>query len=215
MRLNIRCEGYASAWTAPLTRTDNQTKGRRPRELPSSNQRVLAVYGPTCPRPWAGPWLLEASSADLFYLQYHDEQIANALVHIDSEENPLRCVLLPRARTDPLLRDIVCALSATHYCRNVLRPPNARSDALTYFGNAVSAVQPLLQGLGQQHESAGFEKVPHETLLLAVAWLCIYEVVETGTQHWRSHLNALQTILAYPNRCHAVDPEVVDFVRSL
>lgn len=165
-----------------------------------------------CPRPCfsTGP------EADLFYLQYHDERIANALVHINSEENPLRCLLLPRAVASPVLRDVVCALSAMHFYRNVSSLPSAKASALRYYGRALSAIQPLMYGLDQHHGMpAGIEKLAAETLLLAVTWLCIYEVVDGGIKHWRSHLNASQAILARPDIRYLVDPQIVTFVSSV
>jgi hypothetical protein len=184
-----------------------------PPHYSSNGVPKLAFCSPAILLP--GGWQRTSATPDSFYLQYHDQRIADVLVHIGSAENPLRCLLLPHAFASPLLRDVVCALSAMHYYRNVSRELSAKTAALGYYGSAIKTLQSLLQGMDLRDWYLGPGTCSAEDLLLAVTWLCVYEVSWGGSAHWRSHLDGLRNLTAHLDMDHAVGPEVLRFVVSV
>jgi hypothetical protein len=162
-----------------------------------------------------GLWQPAVFTPDSFYLQYHEQRIADVLVHISSEENPLRCLLLPRAFASSMLRGVVCALSAMHYYRNISGESRVKIAAFKYYGSAVKELQSILRDLDKHDWHSRLEASQAEDLLLAVTWFCVYEVTCGGSTNWRSHLKALSNLIVHSDIGYAVDPEVMRFVGSM
>lgn len=179
----------------------------------SNSAPELSFRAPT--RPVPGGWQPTTTVPDSFYLQYHEQRIADVLVHIGSEENPLRCLLLPRAFASPLLRNVVCALSAMHYYRNISGELSAKAAAFGYYDSAVKTLQYFLQDMDHRGWHSRPRPCSTEDLLLAVTWLGVYEVTWSRSTNWRSHLNALRDLIAHFDVGCKVDPEVMRFVVSM
>ncbi|KAJ5491447.1 hypothetical protein N7539_003014 [Penicillium diatomitis] len=146
------------------------------------------------------------SSEEAHYLQYHEVMGSQRLANLDSEHNPLRSFLIPRAMTSPLLMKAVCAISAMHLS-NRTDNPDAKYASLDFYDRT-------LKGLRNVIAESATESIPDDALL-AVGMMCKYEVVRGSVKQWVVHLTALHKLISSRGGFGTMDPEAAHFLRGL
>lgn len=143
----------------------------------------------------------------MHYLQYHVEQGSKLLANLETDENPLRALIIPRALSSPLLMEAVCAVSARHLA-------NRSHDSLTTGTAAANYYIRTLRGLRTtlaEHPASAFR----DDTMLAVAFLCKYEVVRGSVKQWAVHLDALQKLVISRGGFACIDREAAEFLWGL
>lgn len=140
------------------------------------------------------------------YLQYHVEFGSRLLANLESDDNPLRSLLIPRAISSPLLMKAVCALSALHLA-NRSAGFSAQTAAAGFYGRALSGIRTAIADSATNGLS--------DDTMLAVGLLCKYEVVRGSVKQWVVHLNALQRLIASRGGLVAMDRDAAEFLRGL
>lgn len=156
------------------------------------------------PRPQGH--LSHLSGHETHYLQYHMEQGSRLLANLESDDNPLRSMLIPRAMSSPLLMKAVCAVSALHLA-NRSHGFGAHTAALNYYTGT-------LNGLRSAIENRSTEAFPDDAML-AVGLLCKYEIVRGSVKQWVHHLNALQRLIVSRGGFASMDRDAAEFLRGL
>ncbi|CAI7611037.1 unnamed protein product [Penicillium pancosmium] len=140
------------------------------------------------------------------YLQYHVEFGSRLLANLESDDNPLRSLLIPRAISSPLLMKAVCAVSALHLA-NRSAGFSAQTAAAGFYGRALSGIRKAIADSATNGLS--------DDTMLAVGLLCKYEVVRGSVKQWVVHLNALQRLIASRGGLVAMDRDAAEFLRGL
>lgn len=140
------------------------------------------------------------------YLQYHVEFGSRLLANLESDDNPLRSLLIPRAISSPLLMKAVCAVSALHLA-NRSAGFSAQTAAAGFYGRALSGIRSAIADSSANGLS--------DDTMLAVGLLCKYEVVRGSVKQWVVHLNALQRLIASRGGLVAMDRDAAEFLRGL
>ncbi|KAJ5743946.1 hypothetical protein N7533_008816 [Penicillium manginii] len=140
------------------------------------------------------------------YLQYHVEFGSRLLANLESDDNPLRSLLIPRAISSPLLMKAVCAVSALHLA-NRSAGFSAQTAAAGFYGRALSGIRTEIADSSTNGLS--------DDTMLAVGLLCKYEVVRGSVKQWVVHLNALQRLIASRGGLVAMDRDAAEFLRGL
>jgi hypothetical protein len=146
------------------------------------------------------------STNETHYLQYHMEQGSRLLANLESDDNPLRSMLIPRAMSSPLLMKAVCAVSALHLA-NRFQGFGAHTAAVKYYSGT-------LNGLRTALAQCSTELFPDDAML-AVGLLCKYEIVRGSVKQWVVHLNALQRLIVSRGGFASMDREAAEFLRGL
>ncbi|KAJ5663986.1 hypothetical protein N7507_004717 [Penicillium longicatenatum] len=165
-----------------------------------NSRESLAVV----PRP--RNYISHLSDHESHYLQYHVQQGSRLLANLESDDNPLRSLLIPRAMSSPLLMRAVCAVSALHLA-NRSQGFSAQTASATFYGRTLNGIRSVL-----------FESSPEalsDNAMLAVGLLCKYEIVRGSVKQWVVHLNALQRLIATRGGLHSMDPDAAHFLRGL
>ncbi|OJK05337.1 hypothetical protein ASPACDRAFT_20131 [Aspergillus aculeatus ATCC 16872] len=131
--------------------------------------------------------LSHLSHSETHYLQYHMELGSKLLANLESADNPLRSLIIPRALSSSLLMKALCAVSATHCANRIAAHSEAQTAATTYYIQTLNGLQSVLS----EYPTGRF---PDEAIL-AVALLCKYEIVRGSVKQWVAHLNALQKLV--------------------
>lgn len=169
-------------------------------EQNSGEQDRLSVI----PKPEG--FLSHLSGHEAHYLQYHEAMASQRLANLESEHNPLRSFLIPRAMSSPLLMKAVCAISAMHLS-NRTDSLDAKTAAIDFYGRT-------LRGLRTVMAQSVTEIVPDDAIL-AVGMMCKYEVVRGSVQQWVVHLTALHRLIASRGGLGSMEPEAAHFLRGL
>ena len=151
-------------------------------------------------------YISHLSTHETHYLQYHMEQGSRLLANLESEDNPLRSILIPRAMSSPLLMKAVCAVSALHLA-NRSHGFGAHTAAVNYYSGT-------LNGLRSALVNCSTEVFP-EDAMLAVGLLCKYEIVRGSVKQWVVHLNALQRLIVSRGGFASMDRDAGEFLRGL
>ncbi|CAG7970066.1 unnamed protein product [Penicillium salamii] len=146
------------------------------------------------------------SCNETHYLQYHMEQGSRLLANLESDDNPLRSILIPRAMSSPLLMKAVCAVSALHLA-NRSHGFGAHTASVDYYSGT-------LNGLRSALGKCSTELLPDDTML-AVGLLCKYEIVRGSVKQWVVHLNALQRLIVSRGGFASMDRDAAEFLRGL
>ncbi|RAK99708.1 Zn(II)2Cys6 transcription factor [Aspergillus ibericus CBS 121593] len=144
------------------------------------------------------------SQLETHYLQYHTELGSKLLANLESDDNPLRSLIIPRALSSSLVLKALCAVSATHFANRSRDKVEAQTAATSYYVRTLSGLQSTLAKY-----SAG--TFPDETIL-AVALLCKYEIVRGSVKQWTVHLNALQKLIVARGGVGALSEDTREFV---
>lgn len=151
-------------------------------------------------------YISHLSTHESHYLQYHMEQGSRLLANLESHDNPLRSMLIPRAMSSPLLMKAVCAVSALHLA-NRSQGSGAHTAAVKYYSGT-------LNGLRTALEKCSTEVFPDDAML-AVGLLCKYEIVRGSVKQWVVHLNALQRLIVSRGGFASMDRDAAEFLRGL
>ena len=147
------------------------------------------------------------STPEAHYLQYYVEQGSKLLANLETDDNPLRALIMPRAMLSPLLTKAVCAVSAMHLSNRSLEDRGNGTAAANYY---IRTLRDLRTSL---------EECPNATLrgdtVLAVALLCKYEIVRGSVKQWAVHLNALQKLVISRGGFSCLDRETAEFLWGL
>ncbi|KAJ5902312.1 hypothetical protein N7495_002840 [Penicillium taxi] len=140
------------------------------------------------------------------YLQYHFEYGSQRLANLESEDNPLRSLLIPRAISSSLLMKALCAISALHFA-NRTQGTDAKAAAASFYGRTLSGLRIALA-------ECPTDILPEDSML-AVGLLCKYEIVRGSVKQWAIHLNALQSMIASRGGLASMDRDTGFFLRGL
>ncbi|PYI10565.1 C6 transcription factor [Aspergillus sclerotiicarbonarius CBS 121057] len=158
----------------------------------------------TVASPMPSRFFSHLSQLETHYLQYHTELGSKLLANLESEDNPLRSLIIPRALSSPLVLKALCAVSATHFANRSRDKLEAQTAATSYYVRTLSGLQSTLA----KHSAGAF---PDETIL-AVALLCKYEIVRGSVKQWTVHLNALQKLIIARGGVGALSEDTREFV---
>lgn len=134
------------------------------------------------------------------------EQGSRLLSNLESDDNPLRSILIPRAMSSPLLMKAVCAVSALHLA-NRSQGFGAHTAAVKYYSGTLSGLRTAL-------DKCTTEVFPDDAML-AVGLLCKYEIVRGSVKQWVVHLNALQRLIVSRGGFASMDRDAAEFLRGL
>lgn len=168
---------------------------------------VAANLGPTGTIPRSCGYANHVSTLEMHYLQYYVEQGSKLLANLETDENPLRSLILPRALTSPLLMKAVCAVSAIHLGNRSLDSSTTETAAAGYYIRTLRGLRSTLA----ECPSSLFR----DDTILAVAFLCKYEIVRGSVKQWAVHLDALQKLVISRGGFVCLDRETAEFVWGL
>ncbi|PYH93494.1 C6 transcription factor [Aspergillus ellipticus CBS 707.79] len=196
----------SSSSTAPTTPSEYDTIGDySPHRRDSENEddidcsTALTVVVPAPSRSFS-----HLSHRETHYLQYHTELGSKLLANLESDDNPLRSLIIPRALSSPLVMKALCALSATHFANRSRDKMEAQMAATDYYVRTLSGLQSTLSKC-----SAGSFS---DEAILAVALLCKYEIVRGSVKQWTVHLNALQKLIVARGGVDSLHEDTKEFL---
>ncbi|KAJ6013311.1 hypothetical protein N7540_007902 [Penicillium herquei] len=163
-------------------------------------QDSLAVV----PRP--RNYVPHLSNNESHYIQYHVEHGSRLLANLESEDNPLRSLLIPRAMSSPLLMKAVCAMSALHLA-NRSQGFSAQTASANYYGQTLNELRSVLVKSSPEDLS--------DNEMIAVGLLCKYEIVRGSVKQWVVHLNALQRVITSRGGLRSMEQDAAHFLRGL
>ncbi|KAJ5683083.1 hypothetical protein N7462_006248 [Penicillium macrosclerotiorum] len=146
------------------------------------------------------------SGHESHYLQYHMEFGSRLLANLESEDNPLRSFLIPRAMSSPLLMKAVCAVSALHLA-NRSHGFEAQNSAVDFYGRTLGGLREALADHSKH--------VLPDDAMLAVGLMCKYEIVRGSVKQWVVHLSALQRLIASRGGLGSMERNAAQFLRGL
>lgn len=146
------------------------------------------------------------STHETHYLQYYMEHGSRMLANLESDNSPLRSMLIPRAMSSPLLMKAVCAVSALHLA-NRSQVFGAQTAAVEYYSGTLSGLRTAL-------DRCSMVVLPDDAML-AVGLLCKYEIVRGSIKQWVIHLRAMQQLIVSRGGFAAMDREAAEFLRGL
>ncbi|PKY01271.1 C6 transcription factor [Aspergillus campestris IBT 28561] len=147
------------------------------------------------------------SHLETHFLQYHMEQGSKLLANLDSDENPLRSLIIPRALSSPLLMKALCAVSAMHLANRSQDNLHAQTAAANYYIRTMSGIRAaLFQSPGQPFT---------DDSILSVALLVKYEIVRGSVKQWATHLKALENLVISRGGFATFDTDLAEFLWGL
>lgn len=167
-----------------------------------SNNHQLVVASPSPSR-----LINHLSNLDSHYLQYHMEMGSKLLANLETDDNPLRSLLVPRALSSPLLMNALCAVSAAHFSNRSFNSGSAEHEGTNYYIDTMRGLRTTLT----KSQKGSFP----DDGILAVALLCKYEIVRGSVKQWAVHLDALQTLVTSRGGLAQLNEETAEFVRGL
>ncbi|KAK7424545.1 hypothetical protein QQZ08_008554 [Neonectria magnoliae] len=151
------------------------------------------------------PWVLvdpifqDMRHSQRQYLAYFSSRLCRDFVAYDiPEHNPFRN-LLPLTQAHPLLRQVIIAASATHMynrARPWLGPDSLdRGDGPQHLLiDALIAKQKVLRMMSSALQS--INSIDGDVLLASVLFLINVELIESGKQNWKAHLDGAGRIMS-------------------
>ncbi|KAL5048843.1 fungal-specific transcription factor domain-containing protein [Aspergillus fruticulosus] len=195
--------GHTSVIPSPPPEQDDIAESE---SCSSSNTNPLAVQV-AARSPTPSRLISHLSHLDTHYLQYHMEQGSKLLANLETDENPLRSLLIPRALSSPLLMNALCALSAIHFSNRAHHSWSAENEGATYYIDT-------MRGLRTTLATSQGSSVPDDAIL-AVSLLCKYEIVRGSVKQWTVHLDALQTLVSSRGGFSQINQDAAEFIRGL
>lgn len=160
----------------------------------------LIIVGPSC------SYLSHLSAHEFRYLQYHVEHSSRLLTNLDTDDNPLRSLLIPRAMSSPILMKALCAISALHLA-NWSQGVDAQTASAKFYGRA-------LAGLRKEIAECRAD-ILSDDAMLAIGLMCKYEIVRGSVKQWVVHLNALQRLIASRGGLASMGRDAAVYLRGL
>ncbi|KAL2857823.1 fungal-specific transcription factor domain-containing protein [Aspergillus pseudoustus] len=179
---------------------DSEELVDRGQTLGQRDQLVIATPSPS-------RLISHLSTSDTQYLQYHLEYGSRLLANLETDENPLRSLLIPRALSSPLLMNALCALSATHFSNRAHGSWSAEHEGAKYYIDTMRGLQTAL--------SKSHSRPIQDDAILAVALLCKYEITRGSVKQWAVHLEALDSLVLSRGGLSHLDDDTAEFVRGL
>ncbi|TDZ16580.1 Acriflavine sensitivity control protein acr-2 [Colletotrichum orbiculare MAFF 240422] len=192
-------------------------------EPPASEDHALVVSAArsgTQSAPWTlvDPLFQDVEHHYRHYLSYFTTRVCRDLVSWDvPDRNPFRS-LVPLTRAHPLLQHIIVAASAAHMSnlsRAVSSDPVADQNARQALTDALVAKHKafrLLSSAIQEMSSSG--GVGGDVVLAAVLFFVNVELIESGRNGWKPHLEGAGRIMAYLSPAGPADEALRDYVMS-
>ncbi|KAF9880574.1 hypothetical protein CkaCkLH20_01616 [Colletotrichum karsti] len=208
----------AAAVAAPDIRTQDT-----PATFSSGDNNALVVSAAR-PGPQSAPWsLVDPLFQDVelhyrHYLSYFTTRVCRDLVSWDvPDRNPFRS-LVPLTRAHPLLQHIIVAASAAHMSNlsravssDSVADHNARqalTDALVAKHKALRLLSSAIQDMGNSGGVGG------DVVLAAVLFFVNVELIESGRNGWKPHLEGAGRIMAFLPPVGSADEALRDYVMS-
>ncbi|EAA62784.1 predicted protein [Aspergillus nidulans FGSC A4] len=135
------------------------------------------------------------------------ERGSKLLTNLESDENPLRSMLIPRALSSTLLMNALCALSAIHFSNRTHHSWFAENEGAKYYIDTMRGLRTTLATSERSY-------VPDDAIL-AVSLLCKYEIVRGSVKQWAVHLDAVQTLVSSRGGLNQLDQDAAEFIRGL
>ncbi|CAG7921033.1 unnamed protein product [Penicillium olsonii] len=213
---SVSSDAWLETWSSGQVTPWNRSTGSSPRyhspagsyinaENPEDSSRDLEISTEVVvPRPQGH--ISHLSGNETHYLQYHMEQGSRLLANLESDDNPLRSILIPRAMSSPLLMKAVCAVSALHLA-NRSHGFGAHTAAVNYYSGTLSGLRSVLGNFATG--------ILPDDAMLAVGLLCKYEIVRGSVKQWVVHLNALQRLIVSRGGFASMDHDAAEFLRGL
>lgn len=168
-------------------------------------------YTPPYASPRSSLYLAHLTPLETHYLQYHVEQGSKLLANLETTENPLRSLIIPRALSSPLLMKAMCALSAMHFFNRSFDSfgvgVSAQTAATKYYIQTMKGIRMALA----EDPGGGVS----DEVVLAVGLLCKYEIVRGSVRQWAVHLGALQRLVISRGGYASLDRDTAEFLCGL
>ncbi|KAL2205796.1 hypothetical protein CC79DRAFT_1357824 [Sarocladium strictum] len=165
----------------------------------------------------------DITSAQQQLFQYYVERLSGILVNASGQGNPLRTLIIPLARTSPLLFQGVCAVSCIHRSGFMegVQSRVYQNEAMGYYVRGLSSLKDLLPaaldtGQNRVVTPSSEQLILFQTLLLSAIFLCKFEIIKDGITNWRKHLDGVVSFYKWLESSHwAYEmPETMKFARS-
>ncbi|KAJ5577890.1 uncharacterized protein N7459_006854 [Penicillium hispanicum] len=202
-------DSISTRWSLPSTprsrlieeqvTQDRRSDTDRTGQTIDSDDRLVVLTSPCSPSS-------HLSGPEFHYLQYHVEHGSRLLANLETDDNPLRSLLIPRAMSSPLLMKAVCAVSALHLA-NRSQGFSAQTASANFYGRTLAGLRAALA-------ECTTEILPDDAML-AVGLMCKYEIVRGSVKQWIVHLNALQRLIASRGGLIAMDRDAAVYLRGL
>ncbi|KAL3463156.1 fungal-specific transcription factor domain-containing protein [Aspergillus heterothallicus] len=185
----------------PPSDQDGQEESANSTQETSQNNQLLMISPPSPSR-----LISHLSNSDTHYLQYHLEYGSRLLANLETDGNPLRSLLIPRALSSPLLMNALCALSATHFSNRAHDSWSAEHQGANYY---IHTMRELRTALSTSHS-----RPLQDDIILAVALLCKYEITRGSVKQWAVHLEALDSLILSQGGLSQFGDDTAEFVRG-
>ncbi|KAF7552792.1 hypothetical protein G7Z17_g4068 [Cylindrodendrum hubeiense] len=166
---------------------------------PTSPSHLEYEYEASTPWMLMDPIFQDMKYSQRQYLAYFSSRLCRDFVAYDiPEHNPFRN-LLPLTQAHPLLRQVIIAASAAHMynrARPWLGPDSLdRGDGPKHLlVDALVAKQQVLQMMPSALRS--INSIDGDVLLASVLFLINVELIESGKQNWKAHLDGAGRIMS-------------------
>ncbi|KAF4984105.1 hypothetical protein FZEAL_644 [Fusarium zealandicum] len=174
-------------------------------------------------KPPAAPWTLvdpvfqDMSHSHRWYLNYFSSRVCMDLVaHDQPDTNPFRS-LLQLTNVHPFLKQIIVAVSAAHMS-NLARPwlsPTSfarKEPPKRLLMDALVAKQKALQMMPSALQN--IDSIGADVILATVLFLVNVELLESGWQSWRPHLEGAKRLLNMVQPYASFDETLRDYIMS-
>ncbi|OLN87011.1 Acriflavine sensitivity control protein acr-2 [Colletotrichum chlorophyti] len=178
---------------------------------------VRRVGSETQSAPWAlvDPLFQGVEHHYRHYLSYFTTRVCRDLVSWDlPDRNPFRS-LIPLTKAHPLLQHIIVAASAAHMSnlsRALSSDPESDLNARQALTDALVAKHKALRLLSAALQD--ISSIGGDVVLAAVLFFVNVELIESGKNGWRPHLEGAGRIMAFLSPSGAGDEALRDYVMS-
>ncbi|KAF5025406.1 hypothetical protein F66182_2508 [Fusarium sp. NRRL 66182] len=173
---------------------------------------------PTSPNsPWAliDPLYQDMSHSQRWYLNYFSSRVCLDMVaHDQADSNPFRNLLM-LTNAHPFLQQVIIAVSAAHMC-NLSRPwlgPDSyerKEPPKKLLMDALVAKQKGLQLMPDALRN--IDTIGADVVLATVLFLINSELIESGWQSWRPHLEGAKKLLNMIEPHTSFDETLRDYI---
>ncbi|KAL4808467.1 fungal-specific transcription factor domain-containing protein [Aspergillus unguis] len=183
------------------TEQDDSSMSDESAQVPFANDGNQLI-----PSPAPSRLISHLSNLDTHYLQYHTEKGSKLLANLETDENPLRSLIIPRALSSPLLMNALCALSAIHFSNRAPYSWSAPNEGASYYIETMRGLRTALM-------TCQARNLPNDAAL-AIAMLCKYELVRGSVKQWTVHMDALQKLVFSKGGFAQLEPDTAEFIRG-
>ncbi|SPO04379.1 related to acriflavine sensitivity control protein ACR-2 [Cephalotrichum gorgonifer] len=200
----------------------NRPAGPESEDVSTAGCSSLAQITPTnfgIAAPWAlvDPLFQDMRPSDRRYLDYFSTRVCLDLVaHDVPDRNPFRN-LIPLAHAHPLLHEVIISTSAAHMCNQArallsLNPYSNRDIPSRWAMDSLVAKQKALQMMPAALQA--MDTVGYDVILAAALFLVNIELIESGKNGWKPHLEGTRRIMSMIQPLAAADEGLRDYIMS-